>query len=527
MLLRGFFRSSVRATLVFYTVLVALTGLTWWLGAFRPALSGLAYTLTWPIIAGMLAGATIAFLKMPTLRQVATAVDVLGGTRDRLVTALDFSEKERASGMEALALRESAGFVQGRDFRPLLPMRVPWELRWLAVPLLALGIMWWDGLRAVAEQDQRVAVAKAQSSGTVKQLETLADQLRNRAPEDQLTRELAERLKQAAMQVRAEASEGHDGQKAALRELALLEQLVQELRRPGAPTPDELKALAGALAADEKLKDAAKDLQQGNFPEAAKKLAEAAKDQPTAEHAQKVIQEALEHLAKQKEQLSRQLEGMRQLAAEGGENSEHQQLLQQLSELLGEMQQNGQLKQTPQQGGKSGPQPGAGKPMTDNDLKRLLGALQQMKDEQQGEGGQQAPAEGEGDGKGSASSIAVQNFSDQDRSGEAKDNNPGMPSGKPGTDRDKGTTESPFGKQGEAADKGQSEQLTGKLAEGESLSTLVPSAAKGDAKAALRYKQLTEAAAADAADAVTQENIPLGSRFLIRRYFEALRARQP
>ena len=62
--------------------------------------------------------------------------------------------------------------------------------------------------------------------------------------------------------------------------------------------------------------------------------------------------------------------------------------------------------------------------------------------------------------------------------------------------------------------------------EGESLSVLIPSAAAGDAKAERRYRELYDAASSAAEDAVTQENIPLGARFLIRRYFQAIRPKQ-
>ena len=41
-----------------------------------------------------------------------------------------------------------------------------------------------------------------------------------------------------------------------------------------------------------------------------------------------------------------------------------------------------------------------------------------------------------------------------------------------------------------------------------------------------RYRELYDAASFAAEDAVTQENIPLGARFLIRRYFQAIRPKQ-
>ena len=54
------------------------------------------------------------------------------------------------------------------------------------------------------------------------------------------------------------------------------------------------------------------------------------------------------------------------------------------------------------------------------------------------------------------------------------------------------------------------------------MPTLMPTV--GDnSRSSRRYKELYEAMAPAAQDAVVQENIPLGSRFLIKRYFESIR----
>jgi uncharacterized coiled-coil DUF342 family protein len=398
-------------------------------------------------------------------------------------------------------------------------VRPPGELRWLVVPLTTLAIFWWSGLNEAADREHRIAAAISETAGTVKQLETMAEQLRKRAADDETARKIAERLKQSAAQVRAEARDGRDAQRTALRELALLEQLVKELRRPDQPTPGELAAIAGALSKDEATNEAAKDIQQGNLAEAAKKLAEAAKDELTTERAQQAVREALDHLAQRNEQVSKQIEELHEKAQAGG--GKRQQLLQQLSELLEDASQKGRLARQPaQQQQGAAPKPGAGKPISDEDLKQLLGALQRMKDQQQGDG---EPQPGEGEGQGEPGKIAVQSFSSKENEGEPGEPDPNTPSGRPGSEKDQGTTLTPFGQQGTEADPRNQEQLAGKLAEGESLSALVPSAAKGDAKATRRYKELTEAAAAAAADSVLQENIPLGARFLIRRYFDAIR----
>ncbi len=478
--------------------------------------------LTWPFVLGAICGLLVAFVRRPALRRVAEGMDGLAGTRDRLLTACDFAAKANATAMESMAVKEACSFLRGRDFSQYLPVRPPSELRWLVIPLVALGLLWWDATAVATAKRERAAAQVAEVAGTIKQLEKLADQIAPTGMDDERLQRIAERLRESVAQVRAEAGEGRDAQKAALRELSLLEQLVKELRRPEAATEDELKALAAALAKHEATKDAAHEMEQGKLAEAARKLAEVAKDKPGAEQIAQSVQNALEHLARQKEQMSKQLEELRQQAQEGG--GERRQLLQQLAQALEKLAKEGQqAAQKQPQKGDGRQQQAAGKPMSDEDLKKLLGALQQMKNEQQkGDGGEgDAPPEGEtkpGDGQ-----ISMLSFGKGGKDGEGDLQ---IPSGRPGSEKDKGATESPFGKPGTLGDASVREQLGGELGAGESLSTLIPSAASGDAKATRRYKELTDAAAATAADAVLQENIPLGSRFLIKRYFEAIRPKQ-
>ncbi len=523
--MRDFLATAAPATLFFYGVLVLLTAATLWRGAAVPNPAGIAFMLTWPFVFGAIAGLLTALLRRPTLRRVAEGMDALAGTRDRLLTACDFSGKANATAMEMLAVAEAHGFLRGRSFSKYLPVRPPSELRWLVVPLVALGLLWWDAIVAAAAKRERASAQAAEVAGTIRQLEKLADQITPKSKDDERLRRIAERLRESVAQVRAEAGEGRDAQKAALRELSLLEELVKELRRPEAATEEELKELATALAKHEETKDAARDIEQGNLPEAARKLDEVAKDKPRAEQIAQSVQQALEHLARKKEQMSKQLEELRQQAQEGG--GERQQLLQQLAQALDKLAKQGQQtgQKQMQKGDGKQQQAAAGKAMSDDDLKKLLGALEEMKDaQQQGEDGEgDAPPQGEpkpGDGQ-----ISMLSFGKSGKDGEP-DMESQIPSGQPGSEQDKGTTESPFGKPGAAGATSVREQLGGKLGAGESLSALIPSAASGDTKATRRYKELTDAAAAAAEDAVLQENIPLGSRFLIKRYFEAIRPKQ-
>jgi hypothetical protein len=118
----------------------------------------------------------------------------------------------------------------------------------------------------------------------------------------------------------------------------------------------------------------------------------------------------------------------------------------------------------------------------------------------------------------------MQNFAKDAPPGEGGD--PRLPSGQPGGERDTGTTDTPFGKeQNPAGQDGQQQSLTGRLGQGETLQQFLPGIADAS-KSKRRYKELYEAMAPAAEDAVVQENIPLGSRFFIKRYFESIRPKE-
>ncbi len=525
MALGDLLRSTARAALFFFGILVLLTAVAWWGGGFRPNLADIPIVLTWPFVFGALAALVIAVLNFPRLERVARSLDGAGATRDRFVTGLRLAEKSGANELESLAMKEIAGFAHGRNLRPLMPVRLPRELPWILVPVAMLALLWWNAMNAAAAKDQRAAEETTAISDTVKQIERMAKLTEIQANEtnEKEMKWIAERLRQSALQMRAEAADGKDARKAALRELANLEELVKQLRRPEAATPEELKALAGALAKHEQTRGAAKDMQSGDLAGAAKKLAQTAAEQdaPSAEQVNDTLKQALDHLAERREQVSKQIEKLQQQA--GG----RQDLMKQIADALNELAQQGKAVARE---GKGGQQQGAQKKMTDEDLKRLLGALQNLKDQQQGDGPQGGgpqpgePKDGDPNGEGR---VAMLNFASSERPGEMPDDGLNSPSGKPGSDGDKDTTKDPFGAQSAATkDAARKEQATGQLADGESLSVLIPSAAAGDEKAERRYRELYDAASSAAEDAVTQENIPLGARFLIRRYFQAIRPKQ-
>lgn len=526
-----FLRHAARAALFFYGVLVVLRAAIWWSATARPDPSSLPIMLTWPLLFGALAAGVITLLRRPSLETTAAVIDARAQTRDRLLSAREFSSRGEANEMERLAVGETAEWLKTRDLRPHVPIRFPSELKWLLVPLATLALLWWSELDRAAQRDAAVAAARKGAGPTARALENLAKQTEERAKaiDSEELRRIADRLKQSAAQLRAEADRAGDTETAALREIAELEQLARELRQPQAATPGELKAIAEALRKHEGAKEAAKALEENRPAEAAERL-ETARQSPEAKEIEATLQQAVEHLARRQEEASKQIAQLQQQQANArGQNDERTQLMQQLAQMLRQMPQKPQQPQPGQAGGEQKeqqPQQGGGKQMSDEDLKKLLSALQDLKD-QQGEGEQQegqghAPGEQKTDAPGNVSVLSFQQSKQLDPSSSLP-----IPSGQPGPENDTGTTRDPFGQDATAQNAAKrSEQLQGQLGEGESLSALVPAAAKGDARAAQRYRELTEAAAAAAQDTVEQEAIPLGSRFLIKRYFEAIRARQ-
>jgi hypothetical protein len=461
----------------------------------------------------------IALARRRSLAEVAGVIDRLGATRDRFLTALAFSTDTKAEEMRQMAVEECARFIRGRKFSNLIRVRVPREAAYLVVPVVALAMLQWEARETFATRDANTASARAAVEDTAKKLEDLARQTAkaNEQSKNEELKKLAEQLQRSAEQLRANATQPDDAGKSALRELSALEQLVQEMQKsPAAATPEELKALAKALEQNEATKDAASALEAGDLAKAAEELEKAMqqlaeqKDDRTPEQVEQALEQALKRLAEQK-QLSEALQKMaqqmqRSKAGTGGKSGDGAKQLAQM------------LRQMPQ--GKNG-QPSGGETQNSQALQNLLAALQAMK-YGEGQPGGKAQPQGES-GKGM---VAMQSFSKSDPAAPPGDGNPLLPSGQPGSEHDTGTTDSPFGKERiEPGKEAQVKQLSGRLGEGPTLQESLT--AVGDhSKSNRPYKELYEAMAPAAQDAVLQENIPLGSRFFIKRYFEAIRPRE-
>ena len=506
-----FVRALAICALIAGALLVLAAGIRHWalgMNAWEPRLAiGAAITAATVAIA-------ITLIRRCGLDEVAATVDRLGGTRDRFVTALDFRRRAgNADELRTLAVREFDRFATGRNFRTLLPWRVPREGLWLVVPAVALAMLQWDSRIRQEQRETGRAEARAEVAETADELDRLARTVEKQSEQTQSKelKRIAEQLKTRAEQLRGEMTSREQAHKAALQKLSELEELVRASQQ--APTqvpPDEIKALAKALENNEATRAAATAIQAGNMAEAAKQLeTSAAEAGDDADAKREALREALEQVAEQR-QLSAQMQQLanelQQRAGPGGKSSD---ALRQLAQIL--RQQQGRQAQE-----KSG---SGGRQMTQQALQNLLSALQDLKFR---DGQTAASASGAGqEGKGSGT-VAVQSLA-PGPSGEPMPASAHAAAGLAGSERDSGTTATALGDKVETAgEKGAEVALKGELGEGETLSSLMPSA--GDtSRSNRRYKELYEAMAPAAEDAVVQENIPLGSRFFIKRYFEAIR----
>ncbi len=443
-----------------------------------------------------------------SLEKVAALADVRGQTKERFTTALALAGS--GGRLEALARQECAAWLAQRDFRPLVPLHPPRAGRWLVVPLLAFGFLQLDFGRQRTAALAEAALAQEMVAETAAQLEQLARQAEQAGGQarDEELQNLAEQLRQSAGRLRAETSPA-EAPKAALRELSAMEAALRELQRQPSSV-EEMKELAKALAALPGMQEVLDALSRNDLAAAQAAMEKAREEQAagrseamTEEQAERNLQQAMQRLADRRrlsQALQKLAEQMKQNPG-GGTQAAMQQLAQMLQQ------------QAQQQG-----DGGQGRQMT---LQEMIAALENMKFGD----GQDNPQQAGGNQQAGGKPVIVQSFGQPDPGSDPQPGGAQAPSGRPGSERDFGTTEHPFGAKSEAQDKGGEFAAKGRLGEGETLSMMLPSA--GDqSRSARRYQDLYEAAAAAAQDSIEQEDIPLGSRFLIKRYFEGIRPKE-
>lgn len=471
-----------------------------------------------PVVAlAALATVVRAGLTRPTLARTAALLDARADTRDRFQTALAFENRTTRTPLETLALDECDRFARDFPVARWTPFRVPPAAGWLLGPLAALTLLS-GGVFSVGSKPP--TAPDAALSPPAAELQKIAAALRQATlPSPDLAR-LAEALEQSAQRLHAaHPASAADAQKAALREMSSLEARLNALRaaRDQPVSPAELSALAAALAAHDATRPAADALRAGALGAAAsqlEKLLQSLQNRPDSAAALQQLARSLQEQADkltdaEKNEIARQMQAAGQ-GAQAGQSSLSQQALSRLAQLLRQAGQNGAGSPSVAQGG------GPGRPLTDRELQSLLDALENMKNGLRPGGAGGKPGEPGGD-----SSLAiVESFS---REAAASAGQP--PAGQPGSDHDAGHGNALLGQDPvpKVKAQGPATRLTGAPgAGGESLQQFI-GAARDDSRATRAYREGFDRLVPAAQNAVEQEKIPLGSRALVRRYFENIR----
>jgi hypothetical protein len=374
-------------------------------------------------------------VRRPDFHRVATLVDRCGDTRDRLLTALVLTESgNNCSPFEQLAREECGAYLAQRDLLKLIPIYPPRFASWIGVPLISWGLISWQGQVLHERLEAERAQAQKVIAGTTKEIDRLARQAEKAAEQvrSEDLRKLAEQLQQSAQRLRTE-SNAEEAQKAALRELSALEEMMRDLQRQPSPA-DELKELAKALSTLPGMQDVLNALNEKDLAEAQRAMDRAMQkqnenkpDQLTEEQVEKQLQQATQRLSDQR-RLSEALQKFMEQAKQQAGGGMSQQAMKQLRQMMEQMSRQGQ------QGDADN-----GQQQRQMSLQEMIAALENMKfgegQANQGSESQQVP---------NGPQISIDSFGSANPQGQPEMGTANQPSGRPGSERDFGTTETPF-----------------------------------------------------------------------------------
>jgi hypothetical protein len=311
-----------------------------WLVVTVGALLGVAVT-----VAGFLRG----WLQPMTLAQAARFLDLRGGLKERLSTALEMSGKQEPDRWAQLLMTDAAAAAGTINPRALLPFRLPGFARWVVL-LLALGA----GVGFAPEYRTKPQIQKEQDSAVIKDVgrnlvQIAKREVAERKPALEETRkavdevgELGQRLQQAkltrddALKDLAKSSEALKQQALDLAKNPAVRRLEQAARNTGSSpnqTPESLqkqmdslqKSLGDKANQQEAMKDLQKDIQK--LKEAAKGMAD--KDGPAAAEAQKQMAQSMAELSRKAEAMGMNPADLQE-AAESLRNANIEQFLKNL-----------------------------------------------------------------------------------------------------------------------------------------------------------------------------------------------------
>ncbi len=169
------------------------------------------------------------------------------------------------------------------------------------------------------------------------------------------------------------------------------------------------------------------------------------------------------------------------------------------------------------------PAAGGGRRLSEAELAEMASRLEEMK--RAARGGPESGREGEGEGGGDQGGQALAQLESAAESGRegaaAGESSSGRPGGGPGSDQDVGAGGPLMGAKQDAGAMGADDRSG--LDRGAGAAVAVGTiSADGAGRAERAYREAYEEALRSAEDTVTREEVPFGSRELVRRYFERI-----
>jgi hypothetical protein len=432
----------------------------------------------------------VAIFRAPwSIRQTACWLDSVADTKSRFATILALRDHGFAGAWRNALLSECTKFAE--TFEPRKWTRPGMPRNWwiAATP--------WVGLLLLNFQDQ-LPKDERDPDGVLSQTSIRLEQMAMKsagAVQDPQLRKLIDEMRKIAEQLRETRLPHSEAKRRAFEQLAKLDEILRRAR-DSQVTAAEMEALLNALAANSLTKNVEDLLREGKDEEAAQeleKLAERLRDQSgkkIRELAQS-LQESLNRLSEnEKSEVSRELQQSMQ-AAQGANSEEMRHLMRQIAAMIREgrisrASKNGQMVQS-----------------TIRSLEDLKNALRN---------GSLHLAETDEP----LNQTQITHF---DQTGQT----PGDPTGKPGDGGPADLNEKQIKDPLEAV--GQAKKVQGIIGQGEySLDVISSVGSTGHANR--EYRQLYDAVAPDNEQAIEREEIPVGSRNLVKRYFERIRPKE-
>ncbi len=530
LVLEGFMRCLVRYGVVVFGILLVLASLN--------ALTG-REILNWPM--GLcLAGLAVfyplihALAHRPSLEEAAVEYDQRAGTGDRLITTWELSKTATPSsgGLLMAALHEGIERLKQQDFRGLLHW--PARRQWLALVVVALATpavlqvpALWQG--AAPGQDPEALAQQSANQKIARQLREAAQAFSPLADTRQDSRAI-DALEDAARRLETAApARAEELRKQALTELSAVEAAVRGALGASQQmnlSPSEMSQLAAALQGIRQFEKSGRDLAAGRPDDAGRELSE------TLTRLQEDGQDPRQSVRQVSRALAQSSIDPNGQSAEGADSELMQQLMSEdaaqaaeaLRQIARQLQTQGQRRpagsrQTPNQGGAASQR-----------LSKLLKDLAEMKDQARGEQLMIATSDMEKNPEGADSeSMALVNS----QGSQADDSQMLLMPNANGSFTIGPQDQQDFGT-GEPLAEDQTMEITENREgdplraapllddSGETLQSLTLS--NGDfSRGSAEYRRLYEQAQPFVEDAIEREEVPLGSRELVKRYFESIR----